>query len=107
MCTELAGQLIFQVQNTRKKKWVRDWISKKEKLGATAFLLKELAEEDPVAYRNIMRLSQTKFDDLLKMVPPTITKINTSMRNAIPSKTKLEITLRYFLTLFASCLYVS
>jgi len=54
-------------------------------------LLKELPEE---AHRNIMRLSQTKFDDL-KMVTPTITKINTPIRNAIPSKTKLEITMRY------------
>jgi len=63
-------------------------------------LLKELAGEDPAAYINIMRLSQTMFDDLLKTVTPAITKINT-----IPSKTKFDITLRYLSTLFASCLY--
>lgn len=58
-------------------------------------LLKELSEEDPSAYRHIMRLSQTKFDELLQMVSQAITKINTPIRNAIPSKTKLEIILRY------------
>lgn len=59
-------------------------------------LLMELAEVDPAAYRNIMRWSsQTKSDDLLKMVTTAITEINTPTRNAIPSKTKLEVTLRY------------
>jgi len=94
-CAELAKQLIANVQNTRKRKWVRDWIRKREQFGASALLLKELAEEDHFAYRNIMRISQTKFDELLQMVSPAITKINTPMRNAIPSNTKLEITLRY------------
>jgi len=54
-----------------------------------------LAEEDPAAYRNIMQLSRTKFDDLLKVITPAITKINIPVRNAIPSKTKLALTLRY------------
>ena len=53
-----------------------------------------MAEEDPFAYRNILRLLQTKFDEL-QMVNTVITKINTPMRNAIPSKTKLEIMLHY------------
>ncbi|KAF0719685.1 protein ANTAGONIST OF LIKE HETEROCHROMATIN PROTEIN 1-like [Aphis craccivora] len=96
MCAEIAERLIADVQNTRKRKWVRDWISKREQFGASALLLKELAEEDHSTYRNIMRISQTKFDELLQMISPAITKINTPMRNAIPSNTKLEITLRYF-----------
>lgn len=95
MCAEIAERLIADVQNTRKRKWVRDWISKREQFGASALLLKELAEEDHSTYRNIMRISQTKFDELLQMISPAITKINTPMRNAIPSNTKLEITLRY------------
>jgi len=37
---ELANRLIFEVQTTRKKKWVRDWIGKREKLGAFALLMK-------------------------------------------------------------------
>jgi len=45
-CAELAEQLIVDVQNTRKRKWVRDWIRKREQFGASALLLKELSEED-------------------------------------------------------------
>lgn len=79
----MAERSIFDVQNTRKRKWIRDWIRKREKFGASTLFLKRLAEEDLSVYRNIMRLSQKKFDELLQMVNPSITKINTPMRNVI------------------------
>jgi hypothetical protein len=63
--------------------------------GASNTLLKELAEEDPSEYRRHLRMSPEKFDELLAMIVPSIRKKDTAMRMAIPTSTKLEITLRY------------
>jgi hypothetical protein len=60
--------------------------------------LKELKDEDPVAYRNILRLDGARFDALLQMIDGMIKKQDTKMRMAIPTATKLEITLRYLAT---------
>jgi hypothetical protein len=36
--------------------WVKNWVGRREKYGASSTLLKELKDEDPVAYQNILRL---------------------------------------------------
>jgi hypothetical protein len=80
----------------RKKRstWVRPWVQRRKDLGAEV-LLKELREEDQSAYRNIMRMSPEKFDELFLMVQCSITKNDTHMRAAVPAKLKLEVTLRF------------
>jgi len=40
-------------------------------------------------------MGSDKFNALLEMIMPKITKQDSVMRMAVPSKTKLEITLRY------------
>lgn len=102
-CVLVLGAIVQEeLKNTicrkQKKKWVREWISRRDKLGASCTLLKELAEEDPTAYRNSLRISTTKFNTLLQMVENSIQKTNTVMRMAISSRVKLEITLRYLAT---------
>jgi hypothetical protein len=57
--------------------------------------LKELAEENPSEYVRHLRMSPEKFDELLVMIELFIRKKDTAMRMAIPTRTKLEITLRY------------
>jgi hypothetical protein len=80
----------------RKKRrwWVRSWILRRNDLGTSARLFKELELEDPSSYANILRLSVPKFKELLELVTPLIQKKYTKFRQAIPRKTKLEITLR-------------
>lgn len=51
--------------------------------------------EDLDSYKNHLRILPHKFDDLLSKIESVIQKRNTCMRDAIPSKVKLEITLRY------------
>jgi hypothetical protein len=63
--------------------------------GASNILLKELAEENPSEYVRHLRMSPEKFDQLLLMIGPSIRKKDTAMRMAIPTRTKLDITLRY------------
>ncbi|XP_050302766.1 putative nuclease HARBI1 [Anthonomus grandis grandis] len=61
-------------------------------------LLKELAIEDVREYRNCMRMSPASFDVLLKKISPAIQRSDTTMRMALPARTKLEITLSYLAT---------
>jgi len=76
---------------------VKNWVGRKEKCGASSTLLKEL-KDDPVAYRSMLRLGGAQFDALLQMIDRMIKKQDTKMRMAIPTATKLEITLRYLAT---------
>jgi hypothetical protein len=60
--------------------------------------LQELKDEDPIGYQNILRMDGAQFDALLQMADGLIRKQDTKMRMAIPTATKLEITLRYIAT---------
>ena len=54
--------------------------------------------ENPLVYRNILRLNCTHFDDLLEMVHGMLKKDDTKVRITILVATKLEIRLRYLAT---------
>jgi hypothetical protein len=57
--------------------------------------MKELASGDRDSYKNHLRMSVEKFEELLVMVGPKIQKESTWFREAISARMKLEITLRY------------
>lgn len=93
----------IKIELERRKKttmrlWVKKWISNRDYLGASSTLLKELAVDDQLAYRNIMRLSTEDFENILCLTRSMIQKQDTNMRMALPAKLKLEITLRYLAT---------
>ena len=88
-------QLLIKKKRKKPKIWARKWIQRREILGGSRTLLRELANEDPSEYRKHMRMSQEKFEELLRLVEPTISKKDTTMRNALPARLKLEITLRF------------
>jgi hypothetical protein len=54
-----------------------------------------MAEENPSDCVKHLRMSPDNFDELLVMIEPSIRKKDIAMRMAIPTRTKLEITLRY------------
>lgn len=58
-------------------------------------LLRELAAEELVDYRKLLKISEAQFDELLNLVQPYIQRKDTQFRNAFPVRVKLEITLRY------------
>ncbi|XP_074029266.1 uncharacterized protein [Leptinotarsa decemlineata] len=97
-------QCVQKLLSDRKKKtrnrkiWVRDWLSRREKLGASTRLLVEMREEDINGYKNHLRMLPHQFDWLLSKIESAIKKQDTHMRNAIPPKVKLEVTLRYLAT---------
>ena len=93
----LRKELEKRKNRKSRKVWVKNWVERREKYGASSTLLKELKDEDPVAYRNILRLD-AQFDAFLQMIAGMIKKQDTKMRTAIATATKLEITLRYLAT---------
>lgn len=95
---ELSLEILNQLQRKQRRWWVRPWIQRREELGALSRLLQELKEEDPETYRNVLRMTAPQFQELLELVEPLIKKQDTVFRQAIPCKTKLEITLRYLAT---------
>ncbi|CAH1993099.1 unnamed protein product [Acanthoscelides obtectus] len=91
-------EVIEEETSKQKRIWVRDWIKRRDKLGASANLLRELALEDPVEYRMCLRMTPDSFETLLNLIKPHIQKMDTFMRDAIPARVKLEITLNFLAT---------
>lgn len=88
----------LEKKKDKKKKrmvWVRKWIARRQQFGASNILLKELASEDPDSFKNHLRMSSDLFETLLQYITPSIEKQNTIMRDALPARLKLQITLRY------------
>lgn len=80
----------------KKKLWVRKWINRRDDLGATNCLLKELALEDPKEYLDCLRMSESCLNFLLMKMQSQIQRKDTHLRCAIPAVTKLQAVL-YFL----------
>lgn len=98
ICDHLICELSKKKLRKRRRWWVRSWVLRRQALGASNRLLRELAEEDPDAYLNHLRMNKEKFDELLTMVSPLIQKENTMMRDALPARVKLQIVLRHLAT---------
>lgn len=61
-------------------------------------LFEEMLCEDSGEFDNFCRMSPLDFDFLLKKIEPYIGKQTTNIREAIPPKIRLAITLRYLAT---------
>uniref|UniRef100_T1GME9 Uncharacterized protein n=1 Tax=Megaselia scalaris TaxID=36166 RepID=T1GME9_MEGSC len=100
-CKDLAVLLKEEEEankiNRAPKLWCREWMQHKEK-GHSEKILKELRSEDPKGFTKLLRISPDCFDFILKEIGPCIQKADTNMREALPAKTKLEITLHYLAT---------
>ncbi|CAI6351625.1 unnamed protein product [Macrosiphum euphorbiae] len=110
-CSILSGVLAQQLNQrltesdrsmlkSRKKRrwWVRQWIQKRKSNGGSMFISRELRNENPEDFKNILRMSDTHFNYLLNKIKFKIQKMDTTMREAIPADTKLKLTLRYLAT---------
>lgn len=53
---------------------------------------------EPAQFFNFLRMTSTDFEILLQKVAPLITKKDTHFREAIPTKVRLALTLRYLAT---------
>lgn len=85
-------------RRAKRKSWTERYILRRKQLGHSDNLLRELAAECPTRYRNFMRMTEDNFKTLLSMLSPNLQRRDTIMRDAVPLKVKLEITLRYLAT---------
>lgn len=90
MALLLRKELEKRKKRKSRKVWVKNWVGRREKYGASSTLLKELKDEDPVAYRNMLRSGGAQFDALLQMIDGMIKKQDTKMRMAIPAMCWVE-----------------
>ena len=91
-------EILEEEANRQKRIWVRNWILRRDELGASANLLRELALEDPEEYKMCLRMTPASFKTLLNLIAPHIQKMDTSMRDAIAARVKLQITLNFMAT---------
>lgn len=92
----LREELIDILQKKGAKRvWIRKWLSDRPVTGASALLLKQLRLEDPSEYRLALRVTAENFDELLSLIQSSIQRQDTLMRDALPAKIKLEVTLSF------------
>jgi hypothetical protein len=91
---EILRQRTHRERNKRKC-WVHEWIKRREMLGASNTLLKELHVEDHASYCNHLRVTSSQFTFLLRKIEGDIQRQETVMRTPLLARLKLEITLCY------------
>ncbi|KAF8778527.1 hypothetical protein HNY73_015241 [Argiope bruennichi] len=98
----VLSEEVEEEMNATKRTWVKKWIRKRDELGTSNLLLKELAAEDPKEYCLFLRLTPEMFNNLLCRISDTIQRQNTIMRGSLSAKIKLELTLTF---LASGCSY--
>ena len=78
--------------------WTREWIKRREELGAYHTLFRELAAEDTLGFGEYMRIPHAKFLELVEVVRPLLTKQETHMRTSIAPNERLALAIRYLAT---------
>jgi hypothetical protein len=85
-------------RNYSRSVWTRQWLLRRDDLGAYSTLLSELKAEDQGSFLNFLRLSPGLFDQMVEKVSPYIQRQDTCFRKAISPGMRLAITLRYLAT---------
>ena len=78
--------------------WTREWIKRREELGAYHTLFRELAAEDTLGFGEYMRMPHSKFLELVEVVGPLLTKQETHMRTSIAPNERRALGIRYLVT---------
>lgn len=88
-------------KEVKKRKWCKKWLLERKKYSHMR-LLKVLEKEEPLDFKNYLRMDSDAYTCLMDLVCNKITKQDTIMRNAISAEERLVATLRY---LAAGCSY--
>ena len=80
-------------EQKRKRMWAKDWLKKRNELGAFQTIIHELRVKDEKGFKQMLRLDVHLFDKLLDMVATKIKKQDTTYRQSISPPERLAITL--------------
>lgn len=98
LCLDELEDIIRIEINRRKRVWTRNWLLKRNTLGASNNIIRELALEDPREYYAALRMSENNFHQLLNRITHHVQRRDTVMREAIPAKMKLEAVISFLVT---------
>lgn len=95
---EMIEELESNYNKKNKRLWTRKWLLRRDARGVSAGLLKELEIEDQMEYKLFMRMTCEQFNTILENISDTIQRSDTIMRESIPAKIKLQLTLSFLAT---------
>lgn len=97
-----AYVVIRSVLEQKKKRDKRWWITqfyKSRQIYSGSTLLRDLKfQECSGQFQNFVRMSSTDFEEIINMIGPKISKMDTKFRTAVSVKERLAITLRFLAT---------
>lgn len=92
--------LLIKKQETNKRhhrcKWSKKWFLRRS-IHSHVNLIEDL-REDPEDWRGYLRMNETAYNELLRLVTPIIKKEDTVMRQSISPHERLTCTLRFLAT---------
>ncbi|KAK2711708.1 hypothetical protein QYM36_012726 [Artemia franciscana] len=94
----LKEQLYGSAKQATRRWWVRPVLRKRETDGAFSKLVQYLEKEDPQWYFEYLRMTPTKFKELLAIVKSKIEKKHTNWKRPISAATRLALTIRHLAT---------
>lgn len=89
-------------KRSQRRVWCREWLQRRERMGSSVTILRELQEENETLFRNYVRMDINSFYILVSKVEGYIQRQETNMRQSISAC--VEATLRYLAT---GCCYTS
>ncbi|VVC24261.1 Pheromone/general odorant binding protein [Cinara cedri] len=101
----VAKEASKNLKTNRKKKrlWTRKWLLRRDTLGNSVGILRELDTEDQLEHRSFMRITPDQFEFLLQKISRLIQRENTIMRlTATPARIKRELTCSFLATALTS-----
>ena len=90
----LRQRRLRRERHVSRKVWVKRIFTLREQKGAFQNLVKEMRATDREAHFKFLRMSPERFDHLLSLVSPLITKNDTNFRKSITPAERLAVTLR-------------
>ena len=78
--------------------WIRPYLRRRLVHGHFANLMRELADEDPVLYKNFLRIDEATFNEIVDRVRPLIEKQTTWWREPLDVGLRVALTLRFLAT---------
>ena len=91
----LRQRRLRRERHVSRKVWVKRIFTLREQKGAFQNLVKEMRATDREAHFKFLRMSPERFDHLLSLVSPLITKNDTNFRKSITPAERLAVTLRF------------
>ena len=87
-------------KNRKRKRsvWVRPHLKRRRLQGHYDNLMQELAAEDPILYRNFIRLKKDLFNEIVERVRPYLERKESNFREPLDVGIQVAITLRFLAT---------